>query len=286
MSKTIRSTDGVINLGTVKISSSSEGSALQIPSGPTPGRPTGPQAGALRFNTSLNQFEGYDGTTWGQIAGGGVTGPTGPNGGPIGPTGATGAIGAASTVTGPTGMRGATGAASTVTGPAGARGFTGTNGIDGSIGPTGASLTGPTGVQGPTGPAGGGGGGGIDPTQVVTITNDTPSIGTDSGALIVSGGVGFGGDAYVGGSVSAESFISTSAGMPTITSGSDINLNAAGSVVSNAPVTLRSYTVAQLASISPAAGSMIYCTNVSTGAEPVFYDGTNWRKFTDRSIVS
>jgi hypothetical protein len=290
MTKTIRSTDGVINIGTVKISSNSDGSALQIPSGSTLGRPTVPLAGALRFNITLNQFEGYDGTVWGQIAGSsdGSTGPTGPAGGPQGPTGATGA---ASTVTGPTGPRGATGAASTVTGPTGAQGQAGTNGINGSTGPTGAGSTGPTGLQGPTGPAGGGGGG-IDPTQIVTITNNTPSISTGSGALVVAGGAGIGGNTHIGGnvvssgSVIAESFVSTSSGVPTITSGNDINLNAAGSVVSNAPLTLKSYTVAQLASVAPAPGSIAYCTNISTGAEPVFYDGSIWRKFTDRSAVS
>jgi hypothetical protein len=293
MTKTIRTTDGVINIGTVKISGNSEGSALQIPAGSTSGRPTGPQAGALRFNTTLDQFEGYDGSTWGQIAGGagGLTGPTGPAGGPIGPTGATGAPGAASTVTGPTGARGVTGAASTVAGPTGAQGLAGTNGSDGATGPTGIGSTGPTGVQGPTGPAGSGGGG-IDPTQVVTITNDTTSTSTVSGALIVAGGVGIGGNAHVGGNVVsggsmvAESFVSTSSGVPTITSGNDINLTAAGSVVIDAPLTLKSYTVAQLASVAPAPGSIAYCINASTGAEPVFYDGSTWRKFTDRSAVS
>jgi hypothetical protein len=285
MSKTIRTTDGVINIGAVKISSNSQGSALQIPAGSTFGRPTGPQAGALRFNTTQGQFEGYDGTSWGQIAGGGLTGPTGPAAGPTGATGATGAQGAASTITGPTGARGATGAASTITGPTGAQGLAGSPGTPGSTGPTGASLTGPTGEQGPTGPAGSGGGT-IDPTQVVTITNDTASTGPGSGALVVAGGVGIGGDVQVAGSMVADNFVSTSSGVPTITSGSDINLNAAGSVVSNAPVTLKSYTVAQLATVAPGAGSIAYCTNVATGAEPVFYDGAAWRKFTDRSIVS
>ena len=40
--------------------------------------------------------------------------------------------------------------------------------------------------------------------MVVNITNVTPSISTDTGALIVAGGVGIGGDLYVGGEIIAQ----------------------------------------------------------------------------------
>ena len=46
--------------------------AVQVSAGTTAQRPTG-VAGKIRFNSTLTQFEGYNGTTWGTI-GGGATG--------------------------------------------------------------------------------------------------------------------------------------------------------------------------------------------------------------------
>jgi len=43
--------------------------SLQLPSGTTAQRPT-PVTGDIRFNTSLTQFEGYNGSSWGEIANG------------------------------------------------------------------------------------------------------------------------------------------------------------------------------------------------------------------------
>jgi hypothetical protein len=48
---------------------------------------------------------------------------------------------------------------------------------------------------------------------------------------------------------------------------------------------LRSYTVGSLPSASPA-GRIIYVSNETGGAVPAFSDGTNWRRVTDRNIVS
>jgi hypothetical protein len=44
--------------------------AVKVPVGTTGERPTG-AAGKIRFNSTLSQFEGYNGTTWGTIGGGG-----------------------------------------------------------------------------------------------------------------------------------------------------------------------------------------------------------------------
>jgi len=43
--------------------------AAELPNGTNGDRPT-PAAGMLRFNKDTNQFEGYDGTAWGDIGGG------------------------------------------------------------------------------------------------------------------------------------------------------------------------------------------------------------------------
>ena len=49
--------------------------AADIPAGTTAQRPTG-TAGKFRYNSTLNQFEGHNGTTWGTV-GGGATGGAG-----------------------------------------------------------------------------------------------------------------------------------------------------------------------------------------------------------------
>ena len=47
--------------------------AIELPDGTTGERPGTPVAGMIRYNTTLNQFEGYRSTFWGAI-GGGATG--------------------------------------------------------------------------------------------------------------------------------------------------------------------------------------------------------------------
>lgn len=51
------------------------------------------------------------------------------------------------------------------------------------------------------------------------------------------------------------------------------------------PVKVGSYTVAGVPSASPA-GQIIYVSNESGGAVLAFSDGTNWRRVTDRAVVS
>lgn len=58
-----------------------------------------------------------------------------------------------------------------------------------------------------------------------------------------------------------------------------------GRLSANAPVTLRSYTVAALPSASPA-GQLVYVSNEAGGATLAFSDGTNWRRTADRNVAS
>ena len=51
-------------------------SAVKVPAGTTAQRPSVAQAGDLRFNSSTNQYEGFNGVSWGSI-GGGATGGLG-----------------------------------------------------------------------------------------------------------------------------------------------------------------------------------------------------------------
>lgn len=46
---------------------------IDIPAGTTAQRPGTPSSGMIRFNTTLSQFEGHNGSAWGQL-GGGATG--------------------------------------------------------------------------------------------------------------------------------------------------------------------------------------------------------------------
>ena len=52
--------------GIVEINSNQ---ALKVPVGTTGQRPLSPAAGMIRFNTTFNQYEGYDGTYWSQLGG-------------------------------------------------------------------------------------------------------------------------------------------------------------------------------------------------------------------------
>lgn len=60
---------------------------------------------------------------------------------------------------------------------------------------------------------------------------------------------------------------------------------ATAAVTSAVPFGLASYTVAGLPSAATA-GQMIYVSDETGGAVPAFSDGTNWRRVTDRAIVS
>ena len=63
-------------LDTEKVGKTSNTGSALIPSGTDAQRDGSPAAGFFRFNTTLNQFEGYNGTAWGAV-GGGATGGAG-----------------------------------------------------------------------------------------------------------------------------------------------------------------------------------------------------------------
>ena len=59
-----------------------------------------------------------------------------------------------------------------------------------------------------------------------------------------------------------------------------------GSGQAKGPVRLKNYTVATLPSASVYPYGTIYVTDESGGAQPATSDGTNWRRHTDRAVVS
>lgn len=52
------------------------------------------------------------------------------------------------------------------------------------------------------------------------------------------------------------------------------------------PQPLATFTVANVPSAATYARCMIYVSNETGGAVPAFSDGTNWRRVTDRAVVS
>ena len=62
-------TSNAVTIGGLHINSTD---AVEMPTGTDGERPT-PVAGMFRFNTTTNEFEGYDGTAWGSIGGSGST---------------------------------------------------------------------------------------------------------------------------------------------------------------------------------------------------------------------
>ena len=54
----------------------------------------------------------------------------------------------------------------------------------------------------------------------------------------------------------------------------------------NKPFELANYTVADLPTAGIGAGAMAYVTNDAGGAVPCFYDGSAWRRVTDRTVCS
>jgi hypothetical protein len=124
-------------------------------------------------------------------------------------------------------------------------------------------------------------------TATSVLINGVTAATSTTGALVVAGGVSVGGSVYVANTVTAVTFANAGAGTPTIQSPSSIILDAQTEVkVLGSPFTLWSRTVAQLLVTSATAGAMAYCTDESGGAVPVFYDGSNWRRVTDRNIIS
>ncbi|MBN86626.1 MAG: hypothetical protein CL885_03800, partial [Dehalococcoidia bacterium] len=64
---------GILNTSPdVSLDVGSATDAVHVPSGTTAQRPGSPAAGYFRWNSTESQFEGYDGSDWGEIGGGGA----------------------------------------------------------------------------------------------------------------------------------------------------------------------------------------------------------------------
>jgi len=72
----IGTADADIPENAIVVNQTSNTGSAELPVGTTSERDASPDTGYVRYNSSLNQFEGYDGSTWGSL-GGGATGSSG-----------------------------------------------------------------------------------------------------------------------------------------------------------------------------------------------------------------
>jgi hypothetical protein len=277
-----------------------------------------PLEGALEDNDALyiedeSALYVYS-TNSGLVNVGAVFGPTGP----IGPTGPEGPLGP----TGPQGIIGPTGAGSTVEGPLGPTGGAGIAGPTGAEGPQGTSLVlvgsvatvgdlpasasaseayvvNASGelyvwdgsawnalglVQGPTGPTGSLGLTGAAGDVTVSTTTDVSTfVSLYENANGDQEGKTNAGIIY---NASEEKLTVTNIQSESLVSATDLLLSAPQGIKALSPFKLANYTKAELLALSSVqAGSMAFCTDEADGAVPVFYDGADWRRVTDREVV-
>ena len=117
-------------------------------------------------------------------------------------------------------------------------------------------------------------------TIVIDPTTDTITIGTQSGSEIFVDGADFG-------TVTEPVTLSDDLGLVTdaVTEEADLGSLVTAGLIYPDQFVLPSFTTTTLPSAS-VAGAMIYVTNEAGGAVPAFADGTNWRRVTDRAIVT
>lgn len=115
---------------------------------------------------------------------------------------------------------------------------------------------------------------------VVDSATDTITIAASGGSEIFVDGADFG-------TVTEPVTLSDDLGLVTeaVTAESDLGTIVTSGLIYPDQFVLPNYTTSTLPSAS-VAGAMIYVTNETGGPVPAFADGTNWRRVTDRAIVT
>ena len=122
--------------------------------------------------------------------------------------------------------------------------------------------------------SGGGGGGTPGGADTQVQFNDSGSFGGDAGLIYNDATDTLTTVNIIADSISADSITSSGAGIPTITSASNLILDAANAVViQQAPLRLGSFDTAGVAGLTGQAGDLIYNSSTS---KLIFSDGTNW----------
>jgi hypothetical protein len=115
---------------------------------------------------------------------------------------------------------------------------------------------------------------------VVDPATDTITIGAQAGSEVFVDGADFG-------TVTEPVTLSDDLGLVTdaVDSEADLGTLVTSGLIYPDQFVLPSYTTSTLPSAA-VAGAMIYVTNETGGPVPAFADGTNWRRVTDRAIVT
>ena len=115
---------------------------------------------------------------------------------------------------------------------------------------------------------------------IVDSATDTITIATAGGSELFVDGADFG-------TITEIVTVSEDLGLitDTVTSESDLGTLVTSGLIYPDQFVLPSYTTSTLPSAT-VSGAMIYVTNESGGAVPAFADGTNWRRVTDRAIIT
>jgi len=115
---------------------------------------------------------------------------------------------------------------------------------------------------------------------VIDPATDTITIGTQGGSELFVDGADFG-------AVTEPVTVSEDLGLITapVDSEADLGTLVTSGLIYPDQLVLPSYTANTLPSAA-IAGAMIYVTNETGGPVPAFADGTNWRRVTDRAIVT
>jgi len=125
-------------------------------------------------------------------------------------------------------------------------------------------------------------------TSNVFVVNEISS--DDSSAIQINDSVNVSGTLTVGSLVASTiSPPSTLTGTYTISSPTTITLSPTDEVINTAPMKLVNKTVSQLTTspgVTASTGAMVYCTDDVDGGVPAFFDGINWRRITDRAVVT
>jgi hypothetical protein len=139
-------------------------------------------------------------------------------------------------------------------------------------------------VQGPTGPTGSVGLTGAAGEVAVSTTTDVSTfVSLYESANGDQEGKTNAGIVY---NASEEKLTVTNIQSESLVSATDLLLSAPQGIKALSPFKLANYTKAQLLALSSVqAGSMAFCTDEVGGAVPVFYDGADWRRVTDREVV-
>lgn len=135
--------------------------------------------------------------------------------------------------------------------------------------------------------------GAIQPTaQALRTTDGGGGYIADTGGGVLLGRTDDGPQLFVGFYTGGGPVVHVNSGYRFGNNPNDLRLNdtaltrRAADLIEGACLAMRAYTVGTLPDAATWINAQVVCTNETGGRVPVFSDGTNWRRVTDRAIAS